>query len=154
MLDYPIGLLLIAAPVVFGFADAGAAAVAIPVALGVMILLQSLITNYEFSLLNLLPLVMHLGADVVGGIVLAVSPFLIGFADEGVNAWLPHVVVGIGLILSGLLTQPHRPGAGGWHSVSPETRSSEWPDAAQPGPDAADVLRTAPEAGRPTNTER
>ncbi len=154
MLDYPTGLLLIAAPLLFGFADAGAAAVAIPVALGIVILLQSLITNYEFSLVNLLPLVMHLAADVVGGVVLATSPFLFGFADEGVNAWLPHVVVGLGLILSGLLTQPHRPGAGGWHSVSPHSQSGQWPDADQPGPDAADVAHTAPEAGRPTGTDR
>ena len=154
MLDYPTGLLLIAAPVLFGFTDAGAAAVAIPVALGVMILLQSLITNYELSVLNLLPLVMHLAADVVGGVVLATTPFLIGFADEGVHAWLPHVVVGLGLILSGLLTQPHRPGAGGWHSVSPQARRGQWPDADQPGPDAADLTRTAPEAGRSTGTGR
>ena len=154
MLDYPTGLLLIAAPVLFGFGDAGPAAVAIPVALGVMVLLQSLITNYELSLVNLLPLVMHLAADVVGGVVLATSPFLFGFVEEGVNAWLPHVIVGLGVILSGLLTQPHRPGASGWHSVSPEEMASEWPDAVQPGPDAADISHTAPEAGRPTQTER
>ena len=153
MLDYPTGLLLIAAPVLFGFGDAGPAAVAIPVALGVMILLQSLITNYEFSIVNLLPLVMHLAADVVGGVVLATSPFLFGFAEEGLNAWLPHVIVGLGLIASGLLTQPHRPGAGGWHSVSPQATSGEWPDAPQPGPDAVDISHTAPEAGRPTQTE-
>ncbi len=153
MLDYPTGLLLIAAPVLFGFGDAGTAAVAIPVVLGLMVLMQSLITNYEFSLLNLLPLPMHLATDVLGGVVLATSPFLVGFADEGANAWLPHVVVGLGLILSGLLTQPHRPGADGWHSVSPQARSSHWPDASQPGPDGVDVTHTAPEAGRPTGTE-
>ncbi len=150
MLDYPTGLLLIASPLVFGFGDAGAAAVAIPVVLGVMVLMQSLITNYEFSLLNLLPLPVHLATDVLGGVVLATSPSLIGFSDEGVNAWLPHVVIGLGLILSGLLTQPHRPGAGGWHSVSPHSRSGEWPDAHQPGPDGVDVGTSAPEAGRPT----
>jgi hypothetical protein len=52
--------------VLFGFGDAGPAAVAIPVALGIMILLQSLITNYELSLVNLLPLVMHLAARCRG----------------------------------------------------------------------------------------
>ncbi len=153
MLDYPTGLLLIAAPVLFGFGDAGAAAVAIPVVLGIMILLQALITNYEFSLVNLLPLVMHLASDVVGGIVLATTPFLIGFAEEGTNAWLPHVVVGLGLILSGLLTQPRRPGVGGWHKVEQPTRNNQWPDAAQPGPDGVDIGHTAPEAGRPTTTQ-
>ncbi|MCW3008833.1 MAG: hypothetical protein JWP17_3459, partial [Solirubrobacterales bacterium] len=38
------------------------------------------------------------------GVVLAVSPFVFGFSDEGTNAWLPHVIVGIGLVLSGLMT--------------------------------------------------
>jgi hypothetical protein len=33
-----------------------------------------------------------------------VSPFVFGFSDEGTNAWLPHVIVGIGLVLSGLMT--------------------------------------------------
>ena len=129
MLDYPTGLLLIVAPLVFGFADAGAAAVIIPVVLGVMILLQSLITNYELSLVNLLPLPLHLATDVAGGVFLAVSPFLFGFAEEGLNAWLPHVVVGLGLILSGLLTQPHRPGAPGWHTTEPAKHTATWPDA-------------------------
>ncbi|CAA9494491.1 MAG: hypothetical protein AVDCRST_MAG38-2842 [uncultured Solirubrobacteraceae bacterium] len=153
MLDYPTGLLLIASPLLFGFTDAGTAAVAIPVVLGVMILLQSLVTNYELSLLNLLPLPVHLATDVVGGVVLATTPSLVGFSDEGVNAWLPHVVIGLGLILSGLLTQPHRPGARGWHTVSTDGRG-EWPDAQQPGPDGVDVGHTASEAGRPTGTER
>jgi hypothetical protein len=107
-LDYPAGILLVAAPWIFGFSDVGGAAVTIPVVLGVLVLLQSLVTDYELSVANLLPLPAHLGLDVAAGVLLAVSPFVFGFSDEGLNAWLPHVVFGLGLIGSGLMTQRHR----------------------------------------------
>ncbi len=91
-LDYPAGILLVAAPWIFGFSDVGGAAVTIPVVLGVLVLLQSLVTDYELSVANLLPLPAHLGLDVAAGVLLAVSPF----------------VFGLGLIGSGLMTQRHR----------------------------------------------
>jgi SPW repeat len=108
MLDYPAGILLIAAPWIFGFSDVGGAAVAVPIAVGALIILQSLITDYELSVADVLPLPAHLMMDVLAGAVLALSPFIFGFADEGANAWVPHVVAGVGLIASGLMTQRHR----------------------------------------------
>ena len=108
MLDYPVGIVLIAAPWIFGFDDVGGAAVAVPIVIGALILLQSLVTDYEYSVENALPLPLHLAADVVAGVVLAASPWIFGFADEGTNAWLPHLIVGLGLIAAGLLTQQHR----------------------------------------------
>jgi hypothetical protein len=105
MLDYPVGIVLIAAPWIFGFNDAdNSAAYVVPIVIGAVILLQSLITNYEYSVADVIPLSAHLMLDVVAGVVLAVSPFVFGFSDEGTNAWLPHVIVGIGLVLSGLMT--------------------------------------------------
>ena len=106
MLDYPAGVLLIAAPWIFGFSDVGGAAVAVPVIVGIAVILQSLITDYELSVARILPLRAHLMVDVAAGIVLAASPFVFGFADEGLNAWLPHVVAGIGLVAAGLMTRP------------------------------------------------
>jgi len=108
MLDYPAGVLLIAAPWLFGFSDADDAAVAVPITIGLVVLLQSLITDYELSIANVLPLRAHLGLDVLAGLVLALSPFVLGFSDEGANAWVPHVVAGLALIGSGLMTQRHR----------------------------------------------
>jgi hypothetical protein len=43
--------------------------------------------------------------DVVAGALLALSPWLFGFADEGANAWLPLVVVGLAAIFLGLTTK-------------------------------------------------
>ncbi|MBB4664210.1 SPW repeat domain-containing protein [Conexibacter arvalis] len=111
LLDYPAGALLVVAPFLFGASDAGGAAVAVPVVIGALILLQSTITDYEYSVENALPLPAHLAADVVGGVVLAASPWLFGFADEGLGAWLPYLLAGLGLLAAGLLTQQTR-GAG------------------------------------------
>lgn len=107
MLDYPGGIALIAAPWLFGFSDVGGAAVTVPVVLGIVILLQSLITDYELSIAKVIPLPMHLMVDVVGGAFLALTPVLFDTTDQGLGAWLPHVIVGIGLVLAGLLTQTH-----------------------------------------------
>ncbi len=107
MLDYPAGLLLIVSPWLFGFSDEGTAAT-IPVVIGVLVLLQSLVTDYELSVANVLPLKMHLSLDVVAGVFLALSPLLFGFADQGTNAWLPHVLFGLGLVGAGFMTREHR----------------------------------------------
>lgn len=132
MLDYPVGIALIAAPWLFGFSDVGGAAVVLPVALGVMVLGQSVVTDYELSLADILPLPAHLGVDVIGGIVLVASPFILGFVDESANAWLPHVIVGLGLIMSGLLTQPYRSDtaapADSTRQVQPEPKTGPWPE--------------------------
>jgi hypothetical protein len=111
LLDYPLGLVLIAAPWIFGFSDVGGMAVAAPIIIGVLMIGQSMITDWELSIVRVIPLSAHLTMDVVAGAFLAVSPFVFGFSDEGANAWLPHVFVGLGLIAAGLTTQAHPSGA-------------------------------------------
>src|SRR4051812_26315344 len=104
-LDYPLGVVLILSPWIFGFSDVGGAAKTIPIVIGVLAIVQSLITDWELSIADVIPLPMHLMTDVAAGIFLAVSPFIFGFSDEGANAWIPHVVFGLGLIGAGLMTQ-------------------------------------------------
>lgn len=104
MIDYPVGLVLILAPWIFGFSDNTAATV-VPIVVGALMIGQSLITDFELGVARILPMRMHLGMDVVAGVFLAASPLLFGFTDEGVNYWLPHVLVGLGLIAAGLMTE-------------------------------------------------
>jgi SPW repeat len=44
----------------------------------------------------------HNLGDIAAGLMLAASPWLFGFADESVNVWAPHVVVGLAAIFLGL----------------------------------------------------
>ncbi|MEN6494616.1 MAG: SPW repeat protein [Thermoguttaceae bacterium] len=103
MLDYLLGALLIWAPWLFGFAD-GSAAQWTAVALGTVILVESVCTRYELGLIPLLEMPTHLAMDVVLGIGLAVSPWLFGFAP---HVWIPHLVLGLLAVGTGLLTEPY-----------------------------------------------
>jgi hypothetical protein len=102
MLDYLVGVLLIAAPWLFDFARGGAETW-VPVALGVGAILYSLITDYELGAWRKLPMKTHLGLDAVSGILLAASPWIFGFADE---VYLPHLVLGLLELGAVALTDP------------------------------------------------
>lgn len=104
-LDYIVGIALIAAPWLFGFANVGGAAVIIPVVLGVGLIVYSLFTKYEWGPFGFIPMPVHLGFDIAASLFLALSPWIFGFAGEALNVWLPHVVVGAAVILVVLFSQ-------------------------------------------------
>ncbi|TDU73152.1 SPW repeat-containing protein [Prosthecobacter fusiformis] len=99
MLDYPVGLLLLAAPNLFGFADQGGAAVLVPRLIGVIVIVQSLMTRYEAGVIKVLPMKIHLMNDYLAGALLLFSPWLFGFADSPVNVWVPHVAAGLVVLI-------------------------------------------------------
>ncbi|MFL5586026.1 MAG: hypothetical protein ACJ8DI_00015 [Ktedonobacteraceae bacterium] len=109
VLDYLVGIALIAAPYLFGFASVGGIAVYLPIILGIGLILYSLITNYELGIpgIKFIPMPYHLVFDFVAAALLAASPFLFGFANKPLNVWLPHLVVGIAVILVVLVSQTH-----------------------------------------------
>ncbi len=104
-LDYLVGVLLIIAPWVLGFA-AGGAETWIPVLVGASVIVYSLITNYELGAAKLIDMPTHLWLDGIGGAFLAISPWVFGYADR---VWLPHVIVGLIEIGTAIMTQT-RPG--------------------------------------------
>ena len=103
VIDYLTGALLIIAPYIFGFASGGIEQW-LPMLIGAAILLMSLITRYELSVAKVIPLPVHLGVDIVAGLLLAVSPWLFGFADV---IWWPHLLVGLFEIVVAVLTRRH-----------------------------------------------
>lgn len=100
MLDYLLGALLIGAPWLFGFA-AGGAATWVPVVLGAGVLLYSGFTDYELGVVKKLQMPAHLLLDALGGLLLAVSPWMFGF-DELV--WAPHVALGLVEVATAAIT--------------------------------------------------
>ena len=105
-LDYIVGVALIGAPWIFGFADMGGPAMIIPIVLGIGLILYSLFTKYEWGLVKVLGMPYHLIFDVVASVFLALSPWIFGFANQPMNVWLPHVVVGITVILVVIFSAP------------------------------------------------
>ncbi|WP_375262297.1 hypothetical protein [Palleronia sp.] len=101
IIDYLTGALLIIAPYLFGFATGGIEQW-LPQILGAMTIVMSLLTNYELSVAKVIPLKVHLGVDIASGALLAVSPWLFGFADL---IWWPHLFVGLMEIVVPLFTK-------------------------------------------------
>lgn len=109
VLDYLVGIALIAAPWLFGFAYVGGIAVYLPIILGIALILYSLVTRYELGIpgIKFIPMPVHLTIDFIAAALLAVSPFLFGFSNRPLNVWLPHLIVGIVVILVVLVSQTH-----------------------------------------------
>jgi hypothetical protein len=116
ILDYVVGLLLLVAPWMFGFAD-NRPAMMVPVVMGAGAIVYSLLTNYELGAARVLPMSAHLALDICSGLLLLASPWLFGFADRIV--W-PPVVFGILEIGVALLTQrtPHMETTHDHHNVA------------------------------------
>lgn len=100
-----VGLALLVAPWLFGFAEQGGAAVMVPIYVGIFIILSELTTTSVLSPIKLVPMSAHIVVDVLTGLFLALSPWFFGFSDLELNAWLPHVVVGVVVMGYALVTR-------------------------------------------------
>ena len=109
VLDYVVGALLIVVPYILGFAD-GTAAQWVPQLLGLVAIGGALMTDYELGVMRVIPMPVHLGIDIASGALLALSPWLFGFADR---VYWPHLVVGAMEIGAGLMTRTAPEGATG-----------------------------------------
>ena len=109
VLDYLVGIALILAPWIFGFSYVGGIAVVLPIILGIVLILYSLVTKYELGIpgIKFLPMPYHLIIDFVAAAFLALSPFIFGFVSRPPNVWLPHLIVGIVVILVVIVSQTH-----------------------------------------------
>ena len=91
VLDYLTAGVLIAAPSLLGFRKNGMQTW-LPIALGVGTIGYSVLTDYELGLFKVIPMPMHLALDAANGALLAVSPWLFGFAEE---IAAPHLGLGL-----------------------------------------------------------
>jgi hypothetical protein len=100
ILDYIVGIILILAPTLLGFDDNPAAKYS-AILVGILVLGMSLLTQYEGGVVKVIPMSVHLVMDVLIGIFLAVSPWLLQFSNE---VFVPHLVFGLFSIGAGIFT--------------------------------------------------
>ena len=100
VLDYLSAIMFIILPWAFNFQELKIATQII-VGAGILIAIMSAMTDYEGGLARLIPMSIHLNMDIMLGVLLIASPWLFGFSDD---IYLPHVIVGLYAILSGMLT--------------------------------------------------
>ena len=107
-IEYAAGVLLVAAPFLFGF-DADAA-VAVSIVGGVVVLVVAASTDGPTSLVDSIPIAAHLLLDVTLAAVLVGSPFLFGFSDESAPTAF-FIVLGVAhlLITIGTRFEPGSP---------------------------------------------
>jgi hypothetical protein len=101
ILDYLLGAALIGSPWLLGFA-AGGAESWVPVAAGALIIVYSLGTDYELGVVRWIGMPIHLYLDGLIGVVLAVSPWLLGFDTL---VWIPHVAAGAIAVVAAAVTE-------------------------------------------------
>jgi hypothetical protein len=102
VMDYFMGVLLIAAPWLFNFAKGGAETW-VPVALGVATIVYSLITDYEMGVSPQISMKTHLTLDTLSGIFLAASPWIFDFRE---TVYLPHLILGLAELAAVAMTDP------------------------------------------------
>jgi hypothetical protein len=78
--EYIGGILLIALPLVLNY-DSGSAT-AVSIVLGVLVIFLAATTSSSTSLINSVPLPVHILLDYALAAILIASPFLFGFSDE------------------------------------------------------------------------
>ncbi len=101
VIDYMSGVLFIASPWLLGFASHGAA-MSLPSIAGVLIIIISLMTDFEYALLPAVSLPLHLNLDLIIGVTLMISPWIFGFTARVM--W-PHVIFGMVSVVAGLFTE-------------------------------------------------
>lgn len=99
-LDYALAALLVALPLVTGLGLDGPQGW-VPAGLGVVLAAYSLLTDYELGVARRIGMPVHLWLDAVGGVLLAASPWLLGFDTV---VWAPHLALGLLEVAAASLT--------------------------------------------------
>lgn len=95
-IEYAAAVLLIAAPFLFGFE--ASAAIAVAIVAGIVVLVVAAMTDGPTSLVNSIPLAVHLLLDYALAAALLASPFLFGFSDESAPTAF-FIVLGVAHLL-------------------------------------------------------
>ena len=101
-IDYAAGILFIALPWMLHINCAEPEGLVL-IVLGFLTLIYSVLTNYELGVLRILPMPLHLALDMISGLLLTFSPWILGFSEK---IYLPHLILGLFEILIAILTKP------------------------------------------------
>jgi hypothetical protein len=96
VIEYAAGVLLIASSFLFGFEDGAATALSIVV--GVVALIIAASTEGPSSLVDSIPIAVHVMLDYTLAGVLIAAPFLFGFSDESAPTGF-FIVLGVAHLL-------------------------------------------------------
>lgn len=99
LLDYSIALLSILSPILFSIE--GQRETIVLLSFGMLIILYSFFTDYNFGMSRQIPMWLHLRMDQLAGLMMMTTPWVLNF-DETI--YLPHVLMGLSMLVNSLLT--------------------------------------------------
>jgi hypothetical protein len=106
LFEYLAGIALIALPLILNY-DSGSATAA-SIVLGVLLLVLTSTTSWSTSLVNSVPLPVHILLDYALAAVLIASPFLFSFSDES-KPTAVFIVAGVIQLLISIATRYRKP---------------------------------------------
>ncbi|MDQ3866273.1 MAG: hypothetical protein M3304_05540 [Actinomycetota bacterium] len=112
VIDYATSGALLAAPELFRLKEVRRSALA-PRLAGAAATAYSAFTDYELGVVKALPMKAHLALDAASGVLLASSPWALGYRRNGVRHWLPHTLVGLSELAVALTSKSDSDGDGG-----------------------------------------
>ncbi len=109
LIDYPVAVVLIAAPFVLKLGQSGPIAMWLSVVVGVAALVLPALTDHPTGLVHIIPYWLHLWVDRAVGLVFVIAPFAFKFV--GLDAWYYWVLAAAVLLTTSVLNAPETPAA-------------------------------------------
>src|SRR5579864_338654 len=107
LIDYPVAIVLIAAPFLLKLGQSGPIAVWLSVVVGVAALLLPALTDHPTGLVHIIPYWLHLWVDRAVGAVFVIAPF--GFKFSGLDAWYYWALAAAVFLTTSVLNAPEEP---------------------------------------------
>jgi hypothetical protein len=107
LIDYPVAVVLIAAPFVLKLGQSGPVAMWLSVAVGIAALLLAALTDHPTGLVRIIPYSLHLWIDRTVGLVFIIALFAFNFF--GLDAWYYLVLAAAVLLTTSVFNAPEEP---------------------------------------------
>jgi hypothetical protein len=107
VIDYPVAIVLIAAPFVLNLGQSRPVAIWLSVVVGVAALLLPALTDHPTGLVRIIPYWLHLRVDRAVGVAFVIAPFVFDFF--GLDAWYYWVLAAAVLLTTSVFNAPEEP---------------------------------------------
>jgi hypothetical protein len=107
VIDYPVAIVLIAAPFVLNLGQSGPVAIWLSVVVGVAALLLPALTDHPTGLVRIIPYWLRLRVDRAVGVAFVIAPFVFRFF--GLDAWYYWVLAAAVLLTTSVFNAPEEP---------------------------------------------
>jgi hypothetical protein len=107
LIDYPVAIVLIAAPFLLKLGQSEPVAIWLSVVVGVAALLLAALTDHPTGLVRIIPYWLHLWVDRAVGVLFVIAPLALKLA--GLDAWYYWVLAAAVMLTTSVFNAPEEP---------------------------------------------